>query len=861
MSRRAVLLRAQLVEAARRPARTLLMGLAVIVAAFVVFGTVLAYQVTERTVLAGFSGTPAAADLVVTGGDGVSLRTLDAARRLPGVAEAVGRTDAFHEFADDRGAGLSVYADPGAGPLATARVVQGRYPATAGELAVTRRTVDRLGLAVGGTVRLAGAAPDRPVGLTVVGVVDAPDDSGEAAYTTDAFAARLGGSDQLRQVEVRLAPGADPDAVSAALTRAASAPGPSAPGASAPGASAGPSERVGDGVVVRTGAEARRAEADEVSGRVQDLFALVTMFVAIAVVAAVLVATSTFRIVFAQRMRQLALLRAVGAPRAGLFGALVVEGAGTGIVAGLAGVLAAYGVGHGLPPVLRAFGLAVASPGHPIAAAVAVALGAALVTALAVLAPAVTAARVAPLEALRTASTTAGRRGIGWARAGAGVLLASGAVLAALLVASRLPGPDTENYDPAGPLLAIVASGALAYAALVALGPLLVRPVLAVVGWPLRRLGPLGRLAVGGVGGAPRRASAVSVVVALGVTLVAGALVGSASLGTLLKRELAGMAPADVAVTARGDGPLPAGLVQRVRGIGELDRVVPYRSSPDVRVAGAEVDGLTATDLDLRALATWADFGASAGRLTDAGPGRVVLLRFLADEAGARPGDEVTVTRGDRSVRLRVAATMANTPVGAGLLVDPADLDRLGVPAGPTGLLADVAGDDEQARTAAVRALRAAGGQQVGIVVTADDRDELDGQLGALLGVLLGVLGLTVVVAVVGVGTTTALSVVERTRESGLLRAVGMSRRRLGAMLTVEAGLYGVLGATLGLLLALPYSWLTVAALGQDAPVEFPAGQLAGVVLALAVATALAGLLPARRAARVSPVAALGAGD
>ncbi|MDI5941518.1 ABC transporter permease, partial [Micromonospora sp. DH15] len=195
MSRRAVLLRAQLVEAARRPGRTLLTGLAVIVAAFVVFGTVLAYQVTERTVLAGFSGTPAAADLVVTGGDGVSLRTLDAARRLPGVAEAVGRTDHFHEFADDPRAGLSVYADPGSGPLATVRVVQGRYPATAGELAVTRRTVDRLGLGVGETLRLAGAAPDRPVAVTVVGVVDAPDDPGETGYTTEAFAARLGGSD------------------------------------------------------------------------------------------------------------------------------------------------------------------------------------------------------------------------------------------------------------------------------------------------------------------------------------------------------------------------------------------------------------------------------------------------------------------------------------------------------------------------------------------------------------------------------------------------------------------------------------------------------------------------------------------
>lgn len=100
---------------------------------------------------------------------------------------------------------------------------------------------------------------------------------------------------------------------------------------------------------------------------------------------------------------------------------------------------------------------------------------------------------------------------------------------------------------------------------------------------------------------------------------------------------------------------------------------------------------------------------------------------------------------------------------------------------------------------------------------------------------------------------------VEPIREPGLLRAVGMPRDRLRAMLTLEAGLYGLLGAVLGPVLALPYSWLTMAALGESVSVELPAGRLALVVLTLAAATTLAGLLPARRATRACPAAALGA--
>ncbi|MFI6228828.1 FtsX-like permease family protein [Micromonospora echinospora] len=848
MSRRNTVLRTQLGDAARRPARLLLMGLAMVIAAFVAFGTVLAEEIAERTVLGRLSGTPAAADVVIGPGDeeGATTRALAAARRVPGVAEAVGRTDVYVEIDGQPGSGFSLLADPGTGPLATVRVLRGEYPDGPGEIAVSERTVDRLDLPVGATVRVLTGISERPVPLTVSGVLAVPEDSGELAYTSDGELSRLAGHDGLTQVEVRFAPDADPAAVRAALDRAVAGTG-----------------HEGSTPVLASGEEARLAEAEAVSERVHDLFAVIAMFVATAVVAATLVATSTFRIVFAQRMRQLALLRAVGADRSHLFRALVAEGALTGLVAGATGVLAAAGLGYAVPLVLRSLGREVASPGRPVGAAVAVVLGTVLVAVLAVVAPAVTAARVAPLEALRTASTTAAGRGVNRLRAATGILAVVGAALVFLTVLRRLPGPETQGHDPMRLLLLIVASGTLAYAALVALGPVLVRPLLATVGWPLRRLGPVGRLAVGGVGGAPRRAAAVSVVVALGVTLIAGALVGSASLTALSKRELAGMAPGDLHVAANPDGGgfLPDGFVERVRGEQDLTTVVPYRSVSGVTVAGGQVGGLLAVDLDLRRLSTWKDYGAAAGSLDDLGPGRVVLLSHYAEAAGVRPGETLTLTLGGRTVELRLVATLDNTPVDAGILLDPADLDRLGVPARPTALLADLVTDGENARTAALKTLRTLGGGDVAVQVLADARDDADGDLREIFRVMLALLGLTVIVSVVGVGTTTALSVVERIRESGLLRAVGMSRNRLRAMLTVEAGLYGLLGAVIGLVLALPYSWLTMAALGESVPVEFPAGRLALVVLTLAAATALAGLLPARRAARVSPVAALGAGD
>ena len=837
-------LRTQLRGVARRPARLLLTGLAVLVVSFVIYATVLAQQITKRSVLDGLSGTPAAVDIVARHGT-LTTGELAAITKLPGVAETAGRTDTGGQIGNEY---LQIVADPSTGPLAVSHLVSGRLPAGPAEIAVSPRTVERLGLKPGSTAKVSlrydqDGKPLAPTSLTVVGIVTGRDDFGFQAYASQPAVARMSGSDALNQIDVRLAPGADANGVQQQIEALVAA-----------GAS---KVKDGERPEVATGGQVRLEEARDKAKDVDSVFAVIGLFIAIAVVAAGLVAASTFRIVFAQRMRQLALLRAVGAGRGGITWSLAAEGALTGFATGLVGVLLALGAGHLVPRIVAAFGPHVASPGLPIVPALLTVLLAVVLTVVAVVAPAVTAGKVSPLEALRGAGVTAGRRDIGKARWASGLLLAAGAGLVAAYVMHSLPGRNPKDYDPSVNLLATVASGGLAFLALIALGPVLVRPVLAVLGAPIRRSGSVGRLAAGGVGGAPRRAAAVSVVVALGVTLIAGCLVGGASIRVLADRESSLSSPADYELTTNDD-PIPATTVTHLQGRSELTNVAPYRR---LEVKTGDGTDLQAVDVKLSAVPRLAHLDVAAGQTADLGPGRVVISAFLADDHGLHVGDKVTLVAGNRSMPVTVAAELNdNTPLASSMVIDPSDMTKLGAPTGYTGLLADQAVAGEKGRADGRRALTdAVGNRPWAIDVLADQRDQLNSQLTILLAIALGLIGLTVLIAVVGVGTTTALSVVERVRESGLLRAVGLSRGGLRAMLTTESALYGVIGAGLGLALGVPYAWLAVQALGVNAPLALPVGQLALVFVILVLLTAAAGVLPARRAAKVSPVVALGA--
>lgn len=824
-------LRTQLQGVARRPSRLLLTGLAVLVASFVVYATVLTQQIAERSLLASLSGTPAGVDLVLRDGEEMTTDLAGAIGKLPEVAEVAARADTIFNLGSEP---ILLIADSGSGPLAQTHLRSGRLPAAAGEITVTPRTAARAGLTVGTkvTTRTGGDGP--PARLTVVGVVDGVDDFGGQAFAPLSTVTALSRSKDVRRIDVRLAAGADPDA---ALERVTAL--------------------VDNRALVFPGDDVRQEEADDAAANLGDVFAVIGMFVAVAVVAAVLVGSSTFRIVFAQRMRQLALLRAIGAGPSGIRRALAAEGALIGLVTGLAGVLLALGAGHLLPLLLRAFGKQVFGPGVPLAPAAGTVGLAVLITVVAVLAPAVSASRVAPLEALRGSGTTGARRDIGKARWAAGLLLAGGAALVAAYVVLELPAPDDKEYTPDSLLLGVVASVALTFLALIALGPVLVRPLLAVLGVPLRRR-PVGRLAAGGVGGSPRRAAAVSVVVALGVSLVTAALVGGASLSALADRQLAAMVPADYELTPIDREPITAKMVDEMRARPELAHITPYRRL-EVKVGEAPVD---ANDLTVGALPVLGKLDTAEGSLAALGPGQVVLSANGAEATGGYVGEQITVRHGKKSVQLTVAAVLSDeAPLSSSMIVDPADLTRLGAPATYTGVLADAAGDDEKGRTAGHAALTGVGTAHGGgwkVEVLADRRDSAGEQLFIVLAIAVGLMGLTVIIAVVGVGTTTALSVVERVRESGLLRAIGLSRGGLRVMLTTESALYGVIGAALGLVLGVPYAWLTVKALGVNAPFTVPAGQLVLVFVILVLLTAAAGALPARRAAKVSPVAALG---
>nr|WSY55151.1 FtsX-like permease family protein [Streptomyces sp. NBC_00886] len=850
----AAVLRTQLAGVLVRPGRLVMTGLAVVVAAFVVFGTVMAQQITERTALDRFSGTPAATSLIVTaeGGDdsAVTDAKIKAVRAVPGVAEVAARTEIGVSLAGVSPHYLALQGDPGTGRLSRVQVVAGSYPDGPREMAVNRQASehfeiepgDRVGILVpegeeGGT---------KTVTVTVTAVVRANSDRWATGYAPAAIINSLGDMKGYPQLDIRAEPGVSAEALSERLSPVLRRAG-------------------GAAVEITPGDTVRALEAKNAVEQYAEVFQLIAMFLAIAVVAAALVATSTFRIVFAQRLGQLALLRAIGAQRGQLVRALAVEGALVGLASGTAGVLLALGAGHAAPVIAGAAGQSLLAPGVPVPAALAVVLGAVLVTLGAVLAPALSAAGVSPLQALRSAGTVSGERGIGLIRLGSGVFLAVAALLVAGLIYVDMPEPGDANYDATAGLMATVASGALAFLALVALGPLLVRPVLATVGWPLRRLGPTGTLAAGGVGGTPRRAAAVSVVVALGVTLVSGTLVGVASLQGWADRDLALTAPADFDLSVSGsdggsDG-LGAEVVRRVKALPQLADVTGYRMT-DVSIGRSDV---RATDLDLDALPTSRQLYTDTGKLSDLGPGRVIVNARIAELLGVTAGDSITITTPTKgTVRETVAATLpTEAPLRADLIATPADLEKMGASSRPTGILANAAKGGQTARNAAVKAIEKTVGPNTDaqLTILADERDNSSADLEVAATSALGLLGLTVLIAVVGVGTTTGLTVLERTRESGLLRALGLGRSGLRFMISIEAGLYGVLGGVLGLALGVPYAWLAVRVLNLGAPLLLPVGQLLAVFAGLVGITALAGLLPARRAARVSPVAALGTAE
>ena len=575
----------------------------------------------------------------------------------------------------------------------------------------------------------------------------------------------------------------------------------------------------------------------ELTNEVNVLAILLLVFAAIALFVSVLVIANTFSILFAQRARDFALLRCVGATRRQILRSVRVEALALGVVSATLGLLVGTGLGYALVALAKG-ALPNGSMAFPVPSvrwyAGALVVGV-LVTVVAAWLPTRRVVRVNPLAALRPDDSTSVHTGAGRLR----VLLG----LAAVGVGVALLALSVSATNA----VAMVLGGVTSFSGVLLLGPVLVPALIRATGGLAGRFaGAPVRLATENAVRNPRRTAATTASLLVGVTLTTAVLVGLASSRSAVDEDLDRDYPVDLTLTGTA-APLTADVVDRVR------------AAPGVSSAVA-LDGVAARVSGAGRLPVVAPTGAGAvtrgtpGVATPA-PGEIWLPGDLMDDLGS--GDRVTVRVDGRSEVLRVRG---GSGWGEAAVVAPSTLAGL-APTTATWAVWVRADDGADAEDLGGDLDAIAQSTDADLVNSLRERSWVTLQLDILSGTVVALLGIAVVIALIGIGNTLGLSVLERGRENALLRALGLTRRQLRATLAAEALLLSVVATVLGTVIGVAFAWVAVQALVQRAvdaaPMVLPWGQLLIVVLVAGVAGLLSALLPARRAARVAPAAGL----
>ena len=711
------------------------------------------------------------------------------------------------------------------------RLLEGRVPSAAGEVVLDRATATDRRVEPGAAVRIAttrGVADMTVVGIAEQGggamVAAAP----VLAVTLDQAVALVGVPGSVGFVNVTARPGTD---LVRLREQVAAVVGPSAS--------------------VLSSAEL----LDEARSRVEELLTtfvgLLLGFAAVTLLVSSFLIWNTFSVVVAQRSRELALLRAVGASRAQVRRAVVGEGAVVGLMASLVGIAGGMLLAVGLRRLVGAFGVDLPSAGlvvapRTVAAAFAVGLG---VTMISVWGPARRATRVPPVAAVAAVDATPPRRGLGVPVAGT-VLVVVGVVIAGR--AGTLP-----TSDPTGRVRTVAIGALLIFLGVAASARFLAAPVVRVIGTPWRRLGGVAsKVAVDNAVRNPRRTAATASALMVGLALVVTTLVVGESVRTAIRDGLARSVSADVVADSGSIAPFDAAALRSIAAVPGVADAAPLGTSR-VDTVGAR-GRLTVSSGDLPSLTSMVDPELSAGRLPEV-VGEVAVASKWADAAGVSVGSMFELRSADAAVPVRVVGIYRRNE-----LLD----DSLTVSA----TLAALPGVDVADRLVFVRtapgadavAVASQVGEAVAAVpnssarVTDDFVVQRTSSVDVILGIVSVLLLFSVAVAALGIANTLALSVVERTRELGLLRAVGMTRRRVRRMVRIEGVIIAAFGATLGVALGTAFGAALVAVLpAATAELHLPWARLLVLLILGALIGIAAAALPARRAARLDVLAAV----
>ncbi|HEX4978711.1 MAG TPA: FtsX-like permease family protein [Acidimicrobiales bacterium] len=715
-----------------------------------------------------------------------------------------------------------------------------RAPRAAGEVVLDVGAADDGGFGVGERVTLAtrfGPSQYTLVGTFTFGGSDSQGGVVVAAFTL-AEAQRLAGSEG--QADYIVATGADGVSQEELARRVRAA--------------------LPADVQVLTGEEAAAQDADDLQQGLSFFDQVLTIFGTIALVVATFLIANTFQILVAQRTRELALLRAVGASRRQVFASVLLEALVVGLVAAVLGILAGIALAAGITTLLDALGVElpatslVVDPGTVVFA---LAVGT-LVTLVSSIAPAVRATRVAPLAALRDVAVEATRASRPRLALAALTLVVGGV---------NLSRAWTEDGD--SDAIPSVGLGALLLlAGVILLGPAVASWAVRAVGAFLPRVrGVTGRLAVENAARSPKRTSATASALLIAVALVGVVTIFAESAKTSVGAEVERGLDADLIVQPEGGGFGGFGFSPEVaRAIGEVPgvEVVAAASFEPVRLTypGGEREDTFVGAVDPEPLAALAEPTMAEGELRDLRPGGVIVGRQLAEDRSLEIGDTIgaAFTAGG-SLDLRVDAVSDDPTLLGPITMHRADLGSLGGQRLDAQILVEVSGGGGETLREVQRRVEAAIASFPGIEVV--NRDEFVGdvadQLTAFVNVIYGLLALSVLIAMIGVANTLSLSVHERIRELGLLRAVGMARTQLRASIRWEAVLIALLGAVSGLGVGLLASFALVESLSGMGLTAFavPVPTLAIQVALAAGFAVLASVRTARRAARLDILAAI----
>jgi putative ABC transport system permease protein len=760
---------------------------------------------------------------------------LQAVRRVPGVAAAEGHVAGLATVVGKDGKTIgagSLSTDGMSAPTGafadTVSYSSGRAPAAPEEIAVDAFSAGEGDLEVGDRVRVLLHGP--PQEFTVVGIARFGDADRLGSTTTTLFdpgtAQRvLGKPGQYDEVRVQAADGVS----EAALLRRISQALP--PGAEAV-----------------TGAAAVEEHTELVKENVSFISLFLMVFAGIAVFVGSFIIWNTFTILVAQRTRELALLRAIGATRRQVMRSVLAEAVVVGLLASAMGLGLGIAVAKLLVVLLEAAtGVEMAASGSGLTARtvlVSVLVGT-VVTLLASIAPARKSTRVTPIEALRDAVPGGDR----FSRRRA----ATGTVVAAAGLAAMSAG----LFGGSG-AAAVGVGMAVTFVGVTVLLPLLARVLARVLGAPLRTLGgTTGKLARDNAMRNPKRTASTASALMIGLALVVGVSVMASSLKASVGSDIDQTLKADLVlqqINAQGGGlsPAVAETVSRTPGVEVVSEVAYTRAK-----VGDELTFVTPVDPSTIAQAV--ELGVTSGSVAGLAEGGILVHEGRAEQNGWKVGDTVPVEWPQTGAdTMRVVGTYSEKEVvGSEYLVALDTFDRNTTGRLDWMVLLTTDGDRDTVQADVIDALKPFADAEV---LTAEElKKSVSGQVDQILTFVTALLLLAVFIALMGIVNTLALSVFERTREIGLLRAVGMSRRQVRAMVRWESVIIAGIGALTGAVVGTGFGVALVEALKDEglSQLSVPAPRLAVYVLAAALAAVIAAVAPARRAARVDVLRAV----